>query len=538
MNGPLPQGDVAASYDKLGAELELSQAFSTPPPGMDKLVHQKITAATVVKSLSSGNFAAYEVLDRSGQLDKMEPSIIAQLRASHRAARAEARITLPLEFAREEADLVALSINPNTKPDDLIVATEKINAKYTQLTGDPARYRDAADLTRDMIRLDATYRQEQAELDRQRRTATSHADKEAIKLQEVTLTAERLSKGLSVDANAETQAIAWGVLAAKNPNAVNFHRVQAAAGGIVDRAHADNLRRTVSTAMGVVAPGDAASGIIKPEARPLMFHEAYAKMYLPLVQAAGDKEQEVALEYAGKYADELAKYHSFFVGRDASTVSEAEKIVAYQAAIRKEPKKADPKRVKAMADVLSNNEWFNADQVPSARPEELAQLLAPHSSPDVTPENAVSQAKKALPTLSVVGGQHWFRPSGATDIQAYWAQQVRDLPAGGDTTRVITGNEHNRAMQHAVTSLSEEAGITGVVVHQAPDYKGMPQFILKGESANGDAVLLGLPAAVITERWLKKQNRMTQQKFQEAEELASRKPSVKGGKFEPFGKPN
>jgi hypothetical protein len=510
---------------------------------MDKEVHQKITASTVAKALSAGNFAAYDVLDRSGQLDKLEPSVAAVIRVAHRAARAEARVKLPLEFAKEEADLIALSVNPRATREALTLGTEALNAKYRRFTGDPGKYRDSADLARDMVRLDATYRQEQAELERQRKEATSHMQKEAIKLQEIDATVERLRTGRSVDASAESQTIAWGVLGAKNPEVVNFARVRGAGGypPVIDVAFKDELQRTVGEAKAVVTAEDAAKGLIKPEARPLMFHEAYAKMYLPLVQAAGDKDQEVALAYAGPHGEALSKYHSFFIGRAPSTITEEQKIVAYQNAIREEPKKSDPKTVKAIAEALANNAWFDEDQMPIVHSEELAKILAPHSVSTASAENKASQAQSALADkLSVVGGHYWWKSAGATDIKDYWVMQANKLPPGEDTRGVITGSEHNRAMRNAVDQLAVEAGLdpATVIVHQGSDLNGVPQFIIKGADSKQNAVLLGLPAEAITARWLKKENRMTKAKFEEAERLVKTGPGFVNGKFDPFAKPN
>lgn len=544
--GPLPEKEATEEGDVLGAQLELSATMSQVPAGMDKTVHEKIIAQSVAKSLMGGNFAAFNTLKDSGQLDNMEIPVASAMRTAYRQAQAEARMNLPVEFSQKLSDLVFASQRGVPK-EKIVALTDELNKEYTRLTGDPAKFRDSSDLAKDLLRNEVSFYQDQERLRNLQRTATTKVAQDQAKIEAVTEAAGRTVHGLPVHGLTEDQSRAqWAMATTKNPAAAAWMRVTGLDNDNIDKQFRLQVQNSIGSALGAVAPEDAAKGIIDPKAKPVMLHQAYMTGYLPLVQASGDKGEAAAQVYAGDYKDVMARYHKFFAGRNPATMQEEHMIAAYTHATKVTPPKPLSKEERKRGEaLLTENPWFQG-YMPAKNPKALLDILSPHLNTELDVHVAVPAAVRQLRGLNVTGGYHWWTPSGATSLQTYAATELQKTD--GDKALKISHTELDAAFDYSVNKLAAEAGFGKIKgVHQGEDNKGVPYFLVENdtmvEGGSGKVEFVLLPGDKVLSDWNSRRGTVTPEKLQEAEKLKSTKPKVVRdpvtgtSKFEPFGQP-
>ncbi len=470
--GPIPKGQATDEGDVLGAQIELSATMSQVPVGMDKTVHEKIMAQSIAKSLIGGNFAAFNTLKDSGQLDKMNPSISAQLQQVHRSATYQAQMGLPPEFVVKRSDFMSIGRNPEATPEDVLAAARGLNEDYTRMTGDRSPYITSAATTQELVQLRASQDAEQHRLAVRTATARTKAEKDQAELAETAFIANRVvtpasGKGpylMAAEKPAEQQKVFDHIRTSANP--ALYSKV------LIEQADV----ATDQTYKSVVEAG---IGTAKTAGDPTMLYNVYAQHYLPLVRAAGDNNEAVAQKYAGRYGEDMAHYHRLAQGRDVPPVEQA---VLYNEVVSPKAKplvitKKNSEVVSALTTgFIMSHMPFTSE--PIRDPEGYAAELVPVMKPYLSTESAIKDAKLALPNLNLYGGYHWKKNTTSTDLLGWIA---KNKVVGGAAPDNI-----DEALTATVRALSEDAGIDNPTVGQTRDAaNGEPQLYIMGSGPDG-----------------------------------------------------
>jgi hypothetical protein len=477
--GQMPAG-ATDEGDTLKAELDTLQAMQTPE-GMDPGVHKKVLAAEVVQSVNAGSFAVVNMLERSGAMAQFEPAQAAQIRGAVSAERQRVRAELPAEFAKVIHSAREAATQPNQTADGVIAAVDALNKAYARVTGDERPYVTAQG-TDSLLQLMA--REQAADLaaaQRKSASATTAADKDAAKLEEVRVVMGALQSGSPVNgATGDAKRAAWGMLARNAPEAVAGIRAQNYA-TTKDEDYADALRNSI------VIATKAGSGAT--------MYQTYTSMYLPLINASGDVKEDAALAYAGEQAQVMSAFHRYIKGKQNPTQIDID--VAYSMAIQPKPKEPG-KLEQAVAAELTTGKLgklyslFPNDDVPLKDPAGLALMLAPSvvSGPDIG--DAVKAAKANNRDINIMGGFHWRRGANQADLASFF-----------EKTHTVASDQRNRAVAMGVQAVAAENALDEVTsIRQVGNTNdGKPQLVVMGMMPNGDPAFGLLSAQRIEDLW-------------------------------------
>lgn len=497
-------GSTKDSNDVLGAAIPLLDAMSIPD-GQDPKRYNAIIANKAEKAIALGNFAVFDVLNASKRLGAFSPADQQSLVTARNHASAAARTKLSSDFQIKLADWSVMPTVPGTTDEAIIKRAQELDAEYTQMTGDTMPLVGGAKTVNELIQLRNVEAQRLSQLATQERTATTAAAKVLAK-QELTrgiaamvvsgaVPGEReYYMGRDAKTKEQQQEVFDHIRAVTDPKSYLTVLARQASYGFIDDVVKDQLQ---SATLLAVNGSD-----------PALFNKAYQERYLPLVQASGGLKEVVAQEYAGKSKEVLARYHQLAQGRPVSPTDAA---VYFTDAVQPKPKAlTDSKRDKALLEEVTTGNimtllgnTFLHDAAAVVYPRELLGLLK-HNLPEyLPPDQAVEAAKRAMPTLSIVGGYHWMRNDRDTKL-GDWFEKNREV--GG-----VAQDNINRATRHSFDKYADESGISGSVqVGQISDTAdGQPRLFVMGQDDNGQVQVKTFTAKDVNANWQKKNTGVT-----------------------------
>lgn len=480
-------------------------------PANEDVAHfYKTVGEPLVSAVANGNFAAFDLLEGSKRLDAMPVDLQTSLRRAHSIARSEARIKLPLDFANKIDALEALSRKADATPEVLRAATDKLNAEYTQITGDRTPLRDIAHFSQDLGTLRRTQELEAARLDHAKANAATQAEREQLDQNDTIKVAGMLATGVDVRGYPRGKVQdAWAYTAQTTADKSKLSAIRAgqAARGNIDEGHEGYLRNSIQAAL---ANGDGPS-----------LHLLYTNEYLPLVKAAGEGREDIAQKYVGAYGDVMAKYHSYVLGMRNAPMGVTEQRVAYSTAVAPTPPKSSKEQVTTATSELTHN-WLgagftrlgDADFVTLKDPKGLAAQIAGHMSPVLPAKTAVLVAQSKVDGLTVLGGHWWVRPVGSSTVQGREVPVASRLDewlltseSASTEMRKVANNEQNRAIEHSIGLAVTAGGLVSSQIVQGRDdpLTKEPVLFVHGMNEYGEKRIIIVTGDQIKRDWHAKQ---------------------------------
>lgn len=488
-------GATKEDADVLGASINALSVLEVPA-GMKPDLHDKLLSESTIQAVSGGNFDAYTLLKDSGKLAKMEPTAAYHVERAYNQASNQAKLNVPNQLLDKVADFRTLARRPGVSDEDIHAAADAINGEYKQMSGDPGDFISKANTLSELQQLREFKDAQQAALNRARGAAVSKVEKELAEITAVSNLASRVVAGdgtrpylLSAETNKERQAVFDHLRATASPEVRNRVMVE-----------------QIDVAIDQVAKGniESAIGQAKTAGDPAMLYEVYKTQYLPLVLAAGDNAEYVAQQYAGKYGEDMKRYHDLAQGREV-TPSYQGAFYNEVVAPRAKPLTVSKKNSEIVSELTTG--FFMAHMPftgePIRDPEGYAAELAPKMKPYLSTADAIKDAKLGLPNLNLVGGYHWKKSTTATDLTDWVA---KNKVVGG-----VAPDNLGAALSITVKQYSKEAGIEGIVQlgQTADTATGEPRMYIMGTGSDGKARILPFPASDLHKVWKTGADRLT-----------------------------
>lgn len=479
---------IKSDLDVIESAAPLLDAFVVPE-GRDAADYNRVLAASAVKAIQSGNFAAYDLLHSTKKFAEFSPDEQYHIDRAHRQATAQARLTLPLEFGEEVANWKAMSDEVGTDNPAMIAAAQQLNERYTKITGDRTQYLTHTTVASELLQKRT---RERAEDERAQRAIAAAQTVEQKKQAELDLISERATRVAAPGSmyigdlpGKEKQAV-FNHIASYSPDTYHRVLVEQAKMGQYDEARKDIMAGNFANA---IATGNRE-----------MFLTEYRK-YTAIVNASGNNGAAYADAYAGPEKERVALYHSIAQGREL-TALEAEG--AFQQVINPPPKPATGKKAAEIAAELTSNPFMGVakgvlgDFVPIKDPAGLRDLLMPSINTYLPADEAIKAARKQHPTLTEIGGYHWQSPVTSTPLKRWL---IKNPTAGG-----VTQFSWNKAFAHTVDTLATSAGIEdSIKVYQGTDTTGeVPQMFVIGIGSDSNVKIIHFDANEINRLWAEK----------------------------------
>lgn len=496
-------GSIKDDADVLGAAIRVVDSF-TRPAEMDVKTHDKVIANSAIKAISTGNFLAYDVLERSGKLAQMGADEQYQIRRARHQASNDARVNLPPEFAVQLAEFKNLSALASSNDESIIAKAAEINAAYRSATGDSTPLINTTATAGELLQLRAADAARLRHAEAQRDKALTKAQKDEAEIALITGHAANVVADPSYyigHLKKPDQQAVFNHIRAASPQNHLAAVVRQASFGVKDDVLKDQLQGAVGHAM--------------REGDPALLAEVYNRLYAPLVASSGDLKEVVAQQYSGEFGDTLARYHKIAQGQKLDPTMAA---VAYGEATRPLPKTApDAKKLKAVTKELESGYVMSAisavglrDTQPLVNPEGLAALIVPRLNSSLPVDQAIEKVKRESPDLSVLGGHYWTKSTKDTNLEQWFYNNPKLYGVASD-------NVH-RATRAAIDKYSKVAGIDGdPQIGQVLDTPtGVPQLYVMGLGSDGKVKIKTFTAEDINNDWVE-----------------ANKPNPKAGSFGP-----
>lgn len=464
--------------DALGTFIQEGMNVLAKPAEIDKDLHDKLLATSFVKAIGNGNFDAYRIAKDGGYLASANPAYAEHVERAYQQASNHAKLNISPDMLKKLARFESLAIDPATTEDAILKVRAELNAEYTQESGDPGALIGAASTVAELRQLAAAQNARALHLENQIKAARTAEERELAKVANIENIAARLVTGdgmnpqLMLGMTSETQQDVYDHLRIKASDAVR-RKIQVANVDVaIDKVERDSIESAVSTA--------------KQAGNAGLLYRVYKERYLPLVLAAGDNSEAVAQQYAGKYAKELATYHSMARGQEIPADYQG---IIYSEVVNPTPKLLPPsKRHDKIVSELTTNWFMGMFKTGVKNPAGLAAVLEPRMKSYLSTKDAIADAKLQMPNLNVVGGYHWVKNSTASSLKG-WLGDPHNFKVDG----VVPANEGklDSAMERTVEVHSDLAGIaSGLRVYQVNDTPTKePQFAVIGLGSDGKSKL-------------------------------------------------
>lgn len=497
-------GAVKEDADVLGAAIGALDVF-TVPGEMKKELHDKLIAESAIQSITDGNFDTYKLMQDSGKLASMDPTAAYHVQRAYQQASGQAKMNVPDQLLQKVAEFRTLARRPGITDEDILAAGKAIDEEYQQMTGDPGSFVGNAATVAELQQLREYQDARQAQLNAKRSTAVTQIDKELAKVNAIQNLATRVVAGdgtspylMLSQSSSEQQEVFDHLRATASPQ-VRMRVLVDQAEVAIDKVEKNQTEAAIATAL---RAGD-----------PSLLHRVYVEKYLPLVRASGDLPESVAQQYAGKYGEQMARYHALAHGQPADATSQGvfyNEVVAPQA----KPMASTP-RNKAIVDELTTGRFMSLFKTPIKDPEGYAAILEPTMKSYLAVPDAIADAKLNRPTLSLVGGYHWQRSTQATDLTRWIA--------GNKVVGGVAPDNLDKAMNLTVDKSAAEAGIEGAVkIGQTVDTpSGEPQLYLMGLGSDGQTKIKLVRASELHTNWKAGVGRLTKDDLQFGPELTN-----------------
>lgn len=496
-------GSIKDEADVLGAAIRVVESFARPAE-MDVKTHDRIIANSAIKSISTGNFLAYDVLEKSGKLAQLGADEQYQIRRARHQASNEARVNLPPEFAVQLAEFKNLSALADSNDEVITAKAAEINAAYRAATGDSTPLINTTATAGELLQLRAADAARLRHAEAQRDKAKTKAQKDEAEIALITGHAANVVADPSYyigHLKKPDQQAVFNHIRAASPQNHLAAAVRQASFGVKDDVLKDQLQGAVGHAM--------------REGDPALLAEVYNRVYAPLVASSGDLKEVVAQQYSGEFGDVLARYHRIAQGQKLDPTTAA---VAYGEATRPLPKTApDAKKLKAITKELESGYVMStisavglSDTQPLVNPAGLAAILEPRLSSQLPVEQAIEKAKRESPDLSILGGHYWTKSTKDTSVEQWFINNPKLYGVAPD-------NIH-RATRAAIDKYTKAAGIDGdPQIGQVLDTPtGVPQLYVMGTGSDGKVKIKTFTAEDINNDWIE-----------------ANKPNPKAGSFGP-----
>ena len=499
-------GAVTDFGDVLKAMRVASDNVFVRPPDMPKETHDKLVTQSLATAIAGGNMDAYGLAVESGYLDKLPANYQQHVQQAYSLARHKAVLNLPVGFLEKKARVLSMG-HTGASREDITKAWSTLNEEYSQTTGDPNGFLSQEALVGG---LQQSY---DSELVRSRQAANDLAhirDTEQKALQKIAVIQDNARK---VVLGVDGQPFSMSSLKPAEQQEV-FRELQASASPAVRvKVMADQFRVAIDD----VHKEQMSTAIFaaKRSTSPLMFHDVYVNWYLPLKEAGGDNGAAVAQKYAGEHGEDMQRYDTWAQGR--TDLNAAEQAAGYDQVINPPPKPLHAAKGSRDAALLAavktvHSPWYDAitpwSSTDLKNPEGFAALIKRHDRGDLPAEDAVKFAEATLPNLSVVGGYHFLRSTGATDIRTW----VGANPVVGGAN--VRSNLDN-AMELTVEKHARLSGIEGTPeVIQAPDSADKePWFVVTGMGKDGHLKITSFPGGELHKTWASGEGRVDARDF-------------------------
>ena len=483
--------------DLLGAGIGVLDSM-TPPATMPPKTFNHILTQSAVKAVLNGNYAVMNLLEKSKRMDSLSAEEQVAIRTAYRQASQQTRLNVPDSLLTKVDDFRAISSHTDASPEDIYAAGEAINKEYTKLTGDPGQYITNATTLVELEQLRNHQNAEQARLNQARATAATKDGKAAAELAAISNLATRVSSGDS------TQTYLMAGETKKEQQEVFDHLRATASPEVRTRVMVQQIGVAIDTTeQGII---EAAISQAKAAGDPSMLADVYYNKYLPLVLAAGDNGETIAQQYAGKYKEDMARYHALAQGRKAS---EVERGAFYSDVVNPRPK-ALPSTPRGKEIISELTTGFVMSHLPFTKtpirdPAGYAAELDGKLHDWLKPKEAIQDAQLNSPTLNLVGGYHWRNNVGATKLTSWLA-----------AAKTLGVDKFDDALELTVKQYSDQAGITSeAIIGQSADRaNGEPSLYIKGLGSDGKVRILPFPASDIHKVWATGGGRFTKDDLQ------------------------
>lgn len=485
-------GATRDSSDVLETTLSTAKTVFAKPAEMKQELHDKLLGESAIKAISGGNFAVYNLLKDSGKLAQLEPQMAYNVNRTYQQASTQAKLNVPDQLLQKVADFRTMARQPGMTDEDILTAAKAIDDEYYQMTGDKGGFIGKASTLAEMQQLREYRDAQQAAERRAVGAARDKAGKEQAELQQVFSLASRVVSGdgtqpylMFSETPKEQQAVFDHVRATASPDT----RLRVLVGQYQVATDKVEKAQNESAIAQALKAGD-----------PALLHKVYVERYLPLVRAGGDLGTAVAEEYAGAYGDKMAKYHS--IANGGPVAADMQGAIYNEVVLAPKPLTATP-RNKEVVKELTTGRIMSLFTQPVHDPEGYAAMLEPKMKSWLDVPEAVADARKNATNVSLVGGYHWAKGEGKTDLTR-WV--LSNKVAGG-----VAADTIDKAFSNVVASRAAEAGIEGkLMLGQTVDTPdGQPQMYVMGTGSDGAVKLRMFKASDIHADWQAGKDRLT-----------------------------
>lgn len=484
--------------DLLGQAIKTLDVFDKPGD-MQQEAHDKLLGQAAIKAIGGGNFDVYRLMQDSGKLANMEPQTAFHIQRAYEQASNRAKINVPDQLLVKVADFRTMAQRPDVADEDILAAANAIDEEYTKMTGDSASFVGNGATVQELMQLRAAKEARREKLLREHAAAATKEDKELAKIRLISELSTRVAVGdgkqpylMLSETPKEQQEVFDHLRASASPDVQLRVRMEQAPVAI-DKVEQGAIEAAIFTA--------------KKAGDPSLLYKVYHEKYLPMVMAAGDNSLAVAEQYAGKYGEDMARYHALAHGQPVDATMQGviyNEIVSPQAKPLTKSKRND--EIVAALTTGRIMSMFKGDSA-IKDPEGYAAILQPRMKSYLSTEDAIADAKMQMPNLSLVGGYHWQRSTQSTDVQRWIAANRQ---AGG-----VAFDNLDQAMNIAVNKFSAEAGIeSGVKLGQTVDTaSGEPQLYIMGIGSDNQAKIKLFKAGDLHTVWKSGEGRLDKKDF-------------------------
>lgn len=482
----------------IATELEAIKAF-VRPADMSPIVFNKHTSAAVIKAITEGGHAAYDLVKSSGVFSEFSPEQQQAIEYANLNARRRSQAALPLEFGLALGEYRRASADA-TNPEAIVEHAARINAQYTQLTGDRQPF---VPTTAVASEIDQWYTAQLAESRRLQQVAKTTAAGAAKEQAKADASLDLVSKmGLDYNVTSFTKdekEAAWGRAAmewGEGSDKLTAVRVRQAGLDNPDKNFATRLQGMILQAATGSASNEAGSAST--------LYSAYIA-YKQVLDKGGDAGYAAAQIYAGDGGKIMDAYHRMASGKQQLDGHDIQMF--YSAALQqataldsKVPQKHQDELALEFTTGTTMRAWHSAfgDGFPTQNPKAKAALVSRFARPDLSPENsaaiAVTRAKEAG-VYDELAGHGW----GRLPSQSSFSRKLLEYSTKTDT---VSAEFQNRAFANGLQRAQDAVGIVELhTIVQLPDRNGSPVLGIMGATASGALMNTHLTVDQVTSYW-------------------------------------
>lgn len=458
----------------------LSRDTETSPELFSKLL-----STSAIKALNAGNLTAYQLLDKSNKIAELTADDQYRVKRAHSVAVTEAQIKLPVSFHNLVLDFHDMQA---AGADDTQIqsASDAINAKYKQLTGDTGAYITPKSVMQEQLQARAAERHRLATEDRERAKFAGAAAKEQAENANIVR--------LLNDAGDERLPISplVGQPAAMIKSVFTEARIKYA------KAPEEHMRFVAKQANSLVYDDvleQVHAGLLNTadiSGNGESLYQYYITQYRPLVVAGGAQGTVIASHYAGKHADKMAKYHQAIQGMPNVGLNEKTSLQLLASQVDA-PVASGPRAVAMNKAVKEAAGWLGTG-AGIANEEGLTNLIVDKGSKTLEPDAAYKHFIRENRDVAVTGGRWWKVPPGSQRIDDWLLSDKRPFGVGT--------NEVDKAVKFSLDRSAKEVGMEGdFTVLQIPRGSDTPMLQLRGLGSDGKFKLSTVSAEQIATHW-------------------------------------